>query len=185
MKTNYTHIIEKAKIIAGRIASLENNDPRFSKVIGFFKAKKLLIRDNIPALPRASVKAEDILWVAENIEPRVLEVLPAAVLHYPSSIKNLSKLPAELKNIITQIKNNEERGDRYKHIEYETFFKWAQYNLGDGRLKPEKDKRITRSFRISKTSNAKLTKIAASKRITISRLLDQLVESYEKTSPST
>ena len=66
-------------------------------------------------------------WVVNNVEPRVLEVLPAALIHYPSAFTNAGKLPEKLKEVIEKILANSEEGPSYGDILYRNMKRWADF----------------------------------------------------------
>ena len=83
-------IIIRAQEIVRQRAPLYK-DPRFIAVAGALAAKKLLFFDQCYPAPKKKISIADILWVGENLEPRVLEVFPAALLRFPSLFKAAKK----------------------------------------------------------------------------------------------
>lgn len=62
---------------------LNRQDLRFKKTIGILKAKGLLQTNlDIPARTGLKIEVKDALWAGRNVEPRILEVLPAAIVHH-------------------------------------------------------------------------------------------------------
>ena len=56
-------------------------DRRFRESMGFLVAKGFLKTNfPVPLLPNKRLRLEDVLWAGTHVEPRILEVLPAAVL---------------------------------------------------------------------------------------------------------
>ena len=54
-------------------------DPRYLKVMGFLVAKGFLyINKNIHLNPNGHINVKDAIWAGGFVEPRILEVLPAA-----------------------------------------------------------------------------------------------------------
>ena len=78
--------------------------PKAQKVLGFLQAKGLLLVQNMKPRHFEKIPVLDALWVAEHIEPRVLEVLPAALLHYPRTFLFPEQLTDELKKSIKKMK---------------------------------------------------------------------------------
>lgn len=71
---------------------LKRKDIRFLKTMGFLVSKGFLkVNYNIPNLPNMRLHIEDAIWAGKNIEPRILEVLPAAVLRLKPNIVRLIK----------------------------------------------------------------------------------------------
>ena len=141
-------LINKAKRLADSQKELRA-DKRYHKVLGFFVAKKLLVATNINPQPSIKLDIRDVLWVAENIEPRVLEVLPAAILHFPKTFLHLDQLPKELSDTIESIKKGKKDGQDFQGIAYSKMLHWAKKQLEDGRVKPIGKKKITKTYRFS------------------------------------
>src|SRR5580692_7437083 len=78
-------------------------DPRYKKVLGFLTAKGLLFDETIEPRPNVKLDMKDVFWVAEKVEPRVFEVLPAALLHFTKTFFNTEVIPNDLKEIIEAI----------------------------------------------------------------------------------
>src|SRR5579883_2301162 len=88
--------IEKFKRQARR-NEVRRKDVRFTKTIALLKAKGLL-HTNLPIEPETGIRLDinDALWAGKNVEPRILEVLPAAILHFRNNFAGIDKLPKEL-----------------------------------------------------------------------------------------
>ena len=61
------------------------------KVLGFLKAKGLLIAPDITPMPSIKLDAQEVYEFALKYEPRVLEVFPAALIHFPSTFLHRKK----------------------------------------------------------------------------------------------
>lgn len=124
-------------------------DPRTHKVLGFFIAKKYLLGTHrFSAFKNVKLSIEDVLWVAQNFEPRVLEVFPAAFLHFPRTFIFSDHMPDQLKLIISKIKRNDPDGPDFKGIRYHNMKRWADLPLSDRRTKPLSQKRLNKTFRL-------------------------------------
>ena len=145
-------------------------------VLGFLRAKKLLFLDFIPINHRPKLKITDVIWVGKHVEPRALEVLPAALLHYPSRFVNLEKMPKNLKIILAAIREGKECDVVFHGIPYSKMKHWADTTLPDKRTKPEKDKKQIKSFRLSKDSIKHLKERAASLGKSESAVLDEIIQ---------
>lgn len=153
-------IIARAKELATKRAELYQ-DKRYLKVMGLFCGKGLLIVEGIKPTPKAKVSIQDVLWVADKIEPRIIEVLPAALLHFPKNFLAQKFLPKELREIVKKIEEGESGSD-YMGIPFQQYLKWAEIPLPDGRVRPLSSKRVSRSFRLTRVA-AKLLREKASK----------------------
>jgi len=106
-------------------ATYRRYDRVSKRVLGFLAAKGLLIVPGIVPLPRIKLTVKDAVHVAQHVEPRILEVLPAAVIHFPDSFQGMEALPAELDEIIRAIREGREHHRDFRGIEYRRMKKWA------------------------------------------------------------
>lgn len=150
-------------------------DRRYLDTIGFFKAKGLLWSERVKANHNVKLDLVDVLWVAENVEPRVYEILPAAFLHYPRSFFNIKALPKEMKQIIFSIKKNMDLDFYFKGIRYQDMLRWANIQLSDGRVKPVREKKVMRSFRFTNQAIQQLKKKASELQCSETEYLEQCI----------
>lgn len=152
---NNEKLLKKFKEAAERDRQ-NRNDPRYRRVMGFLVAKGLLkTNEKIVRLPNARLLAKDALWAATKCEPRILEVLPAALLRFPRHFEQINQLPTELLKIVEQIKNDEDGAD-YQGIEFKKMKRWVSFALPDGRVKPLNERKILMPFRLKPTNIHKL-----------------------------
>lgn len=149
-------LIEKAKKKARVLRELRT-DARYLKTVGKLKKEGLLEVHDVPDY-RGQVFLEDALWAGE-IEPRILELLPAILVRRPAFFAFLS-LPADLEQVVREIKAGHPKTP-YRGIAAEKYGQWVSF-VGKRELLPK----VMRSFRMS---------------LDDSRLLDRL---SEKTSSS-
>jgi hypothetical protein len=125
--------------------------------MGFLVAKGFLrINKNIHPTPNKRLQIEDMIWAGKNVEPRILEVLPAAVLRLPKHF-DLEQTPnKELPEIIAHLKRHQGDGPTFCGIPYRKLKVWTNFGLKDGRIKNFKDKRTTKTFRLSPITLQKL-----------------------------
>lgn len=145
MKTR--KMVKKAKELNER-TKLRKADPRYRKVLGFLKAKGLLFDETVRPRPNIKLDVIDVLWVAENLEPRVLEVFPAALIHFNKTFFNTQVLPDALNKIIESIRKRSDLDTIYKGIEFKKMKEWANHPLKDKRVKPIRDHKITKTYRL-------------------------------------
>ncbi len=157
--------IIKAFKMRSRQIALKRKDPRFTKTIAVLKAKGLL-ETNLPIvpLPRLRLDINDVIWAGKNVEPRIIEVLPAAILHFPKNFVGLNDAPEEIREIIKRIKDGEEDGLDFAGIEYKKMKYWASMILKDKRTRPTNQKRRSKMFRLRPESLMKLNQLVESKR---------------------
>jgi hypothetical protein len=92
----------------GRYARIarRRRDPRYHRVLGRFKAAKLLFtNDDIPEW-RQPISVSDTLWAGE-VEPRLIELLPAVIVKKPSLFVDVKSLPRDVDEVVRAIRRNE------------------------------------------------------------------------------
>lgn len=131
-------------------------DPRAIRVLGFFVAKGLLIGRKI--LPKGNVKLnlKDVYWVGNHVEPRVFEVLPAAMLHFPKTFIGGAHAPAELLEVIRAIQLGEKNGPDFMGMRFRDMRKWANHKTKDKRTKPLSQIKRNKTLRLSPKALAAL-----------------------------
>jgi hypothetical protein len=145
------------------------------RVFGFFVAKGLLIAPHIA--PKSSVKLRiaDVVNVGLHVEPRIIEVLPAAMLHFPRSFIGYEDMPEKLREALDCIRSGKELGPSLAGIPYKAMLRWANEPLPDKRTRPERDRRITKAFRLKRAALEKLKTDASSAGLTETRYLEELL----------
>ncbi len=155
-------------------------DIRYKNTMGFLVAKGLLYTNqNITPLPNARLKIKDVIWAGEQIEPRILEVLPAAICRFTKHFeKNEDK---ELLAVIAAIKKRQEDGPDFRGIPYKKLTTWLNLNLKDKRTKTVNEKRIPKNFRLKPETTIKLRKLAEINKTTETDFLEMLI--YKSVNP--
>ena len=92
-----------AKKKARKLKKLKQ-DPRYRKVMGRL-AHERLIDTQVKKSPRRFT-AQEALWVGENIEPRVLELLPAIVIKKPAILMT-EDFPEDLRTAVNSLRRGE------------------------------------------------------------------------------
>ena len=167
-------ILNRAKREREKLKKLRK-DSRYKRVLGFLQAKGLLYTLDIVSQPNIKINISDALWVAENIEPRVLEVLPAAVISFPSTFVHKEDLPPELENIIRKIRLGKKITGTYKGIECRKMLFWAKQSLTDGRMKPIGEKRITKTYRFLPETVKKLKNASVTAKLNETAFLEKII----------
>jgi hypothetical protein len=158
---NKNEILERAKKEAARIAK-DRKDPRYTKTLGFLVAKGFLFTNQkLPLEPNARLKIEDAIWAGQNVEPRILEVLPAAVIRLEKHFDFHPEKHTELKNAIELLLADED--GIFNGIPLEKIKPWLNLKLKDGRVKKLADKKIMKTFRLRPET---VEKIIALKKVT-------------------
>lgn len=82
-------------------------DPRYGAVMGRFVREGLLIV-NHPLPPNAEpVALDDVLWAGE-VEPRLLELLPALIVKRPGLFTSVALLPPDLAPVVAELRRDRE-----------------------------------------------------------------------------
>jgi len=100
-----TALVERAQARFAKIERQRRN-PRYRRVLGRFVTAGLL-SSNEPTLPnRAALRVADALWAGE-LEPRILELLPALLIKKPSFFEDRAALPADLAEVVRVLRRGE------------------------------------------------------------------------------
>lgn len=149
-------------IRAAKKDAKNRKDRRYLQTMALLTRKGLLKANESFNLYRPRIDVNDALWAGVHVEPRILEVLPAALLHFPKAFTGIKNLPEELDLILGLIKKNVEKGPTYHGIEFKKMKFWANTPLQDSRTKPTNEKRKTRTFRLRPDILKKLEKLVLS-----------------------
>lgn len=151
-------------------------DSRTKKVMGFLISKKLLMGTNIPSQPNVKIPIIDAIWVANHVEPRVMEVLPAALIHFPKTFIGWHNLPNRLIQIIKDLKKNKDSDIIFNGIKYRDMKRWANKVLPDKRTKPLSELKINKTYRFKRYIYEKMKEQAERENISITRYIEILIE---------
>jgi len=155
-------------------------DPRYRRVMGFLVAKGLLTATDIAPLPTVKISLADALWVGETLEPRVLEILPAALAHFPRTFLGRAEMPADLGEVLRAVQRGDPAGPPFRGVPYERVMRWATLPLPDKRTRPLAERRVARTFRMKPELLARLAKQAARTRHSQTDLLEQALSRFLK-----
>jgi len=131
-----------------------------ARVLAFFVHKGLLFTNL--ELPGAGGKLpiKDVLRTADKYEPRVLQVFPAAYIHFPRTFIGQKDLPPQLQEVIVAIKRGQKTGRDYRGIPYKEMLLWAELRLNDRRTKPLREIRRNKTLRIRPDVFKKLAQLS-------------------------
>lgn len=149
--------------------------PRAEKVLAFFVGKGLLVAPAVAPRPATKIDIEDVLWVIKEVEERVLEVLPAALIHFPKSFLHKEKLPPSVKEVVNLIRKSALVGPTIRGISYDSMKRWANQPLPDKRSVPADKKRILKNFRFSPKTVQQLKAAATQAGLSETEYLERLV----------
>ncbi len=93
---------------------------RFGKVLDILAHARLLKTNYHKPKKPTPINVVDFIWAGE-FEPRIWEVLPAAIIHFPELFLGKNK---EFDQIILAIKNKKDDGPDYQFIKFDDMKKW-------------------------------------------------------------
>ena len=157
---NKEQILKLIKEKARRDAR-NRKDRRFLTAMGFLVAKGFLKTNlQIPLTPNKKLKLQDVIWAGLNVEPRILEVLPAAVLRLDKHFDLDKKKHENLAKIIGQLKKEKEQGDDFFGVPFAKLKVWVDLPLKDGRMISFNERKITKTYRLNLESIRKLKELS-------------------------
>jgi len=159
MKTN--EFLKKIRAKAER-NKLNREDLRFKKTIALLKGKGLL-DTNLPIAAATGMKLQlrDALWAGKHVEPRILEVLPAAIMHYRRNFLGTDQMPEGLGQVIKAIQANADTGPDFEGIPFEKMKHWANIKLRDGRTKPVNEQKVAKFLKLPQKHINKIQQLVA------------------------
>jgi len=159
------------------------NELRAKRVLALFAGKGLLVCEGIDPNPNSKVSVRDAIWVGHNIDKRVTEAFPAALIHFPKSFRHLDQLPHELKLIVSLIKNGVTSGPEYQGVPFEIMASRASQILPDRRVKPIGVRKILKCYRLRPTIVSLIQAQAKERGITETAYLENLIlQDYKRRS---
>ncbi len=154
----------------------KRQDPRFLETMGFLVAKGFLKTNfEIQLLPNKRLPIEDAIWAGKQVEPRILEVLPAAVLRLSKHFHLDPMVHRDLLQVVDQLRKRKEKGDDFCGIPYEKIRVWAELPLKDKRVKTVADKKITKTFRLNPLAYERLVEAATGAKCSQAEILEKLI----------
>lgn len=151
-------------------------DSRFLDTMGFLMAKGFLRANfRVPLLPNKRLRVEDAIWAGLNVEPRILEVLPAAVLRLGKHFDFDAEVYPDLARLLGQLRARKEEGDAFFDVRYAKLRIWTEFPLKDGRVKSLAHKKVAKTFRLSPKALDRLKIISLAKGCTETESLESLI----------
>ncbi len=164
--------------IRKRAKTDENNrkDPRYLDTMGFLVAKGLL-KTNLPLRPEPNkrLRLDDALWAGEHVEPRILEVLPAAVLRLGRHFDLDPERHKDLAHVVANLRASKADGNEFRGVPYAKIRLWADIPLSDRRVKPVGEKKVPKTFRLTPRSIERLRALARKEGISETAVLENLL----------
>jgi hypothetical protein len=140
-------LIEKINILAQQDKE-RRIDPRYLKVMGFLVAKGFLhTNKRIPLNPNEHINLKDAVWAGRFVEPRILEVLPAAYERFKKHFSGDMDIIEKLEQIIDCIKQKDHHEIDFYGASIEKMKPWFFIRLRDGRSKSLDKRKVSKSYR--------------------------------------
>ncbi len=98
-------LVERARARYAKIQR-QRRDPRYRRVLGRFVAAGLLATNEQTEPHRNPISVADTLWAGE-VEPRILELLPALLIKKPSFFVDTTALPDDLLGVVRALRRSE------------------------------------------------------------------------------
>jgi hypothetical protein len=153
-------------------------DLRYKKAMAFLVRKGFLKTNmNFENYYQAKIKIKDLIWAGQNVEPRILEVLPAAAARLPRAfIFDATKDAKTLQQVVFDLKENKEKGADFLKMPYEKLKVWMNLPLNDGRTKITENKKIMRTFRLKPETIHKMELLKKKNGTSDAAIIESLVE---------
>ena len=169
-----SEIIEKARRLEVQRERLAAKD-RARRVLGFLAAKGLLYCPGVDACGGVKLTIADCLWAGARVEPRILEVLPAAVMRFPRAFIDRDRMPADLVAVVAAIRRDLLEGPDFREMAYGALKHWADALLADRRGVPVNQKRRIKSFRLEPAAIKLLEVKAAQAGLSQTEYIEKLI----------
>jgi len=123
-------------------------DPRYLKIVGFLVAKGFLhTNSKITLNPNGHINLKEAFWAGRFVEPRILEVLPAAYERFKKHFSGDANTIEKLENIIDCVKQKDPHEIDFYGIAIEKMMPWFFIRLRDGRSKSMDQRKISKTYR--------------------------------------
>jgi len=129
-------------------------DPRYRRVLGRLVAAGLLVTNEDVEPYRGRITVGDALWSAAA-EPRILELLPAALIKRPSYFSDPENLPPDLREVVRALRRGQTPA-AWRGIDGQALRRWLPLVGHKGKL-PSRLK----TFRLTPREVALLARLAS------------------------
>ena len=173
MKKKLPDIQAKAKILSSQLQALQNS-PLYIKVVGLLTGLGFLITPDIRPTSTVKVDVNEAIRIGVLAEPRILEVLPAAVVSFPKSFLHLENSPPTFKEIVYALKSGR-TGPAFEGISFEKFLEAANRPIKNKKRKIISERRISKSFRLAPHTIQVLKEQSKKRGIAITSYIEMLI----------
>ena len=151
-------------------------DPKYLKVMGFLVAKGFLHTNTaIPLYPNEHINLKDVIWAGRNVEPRILEVLPAAYERFRKHFSGNADTIDKLEQIIDCVKRECNHKIEFYGIPIEKMTPWFFIRLRDRRSKPFDKRKVSKTYRFKPETIKGLKKLKLQTGQSETEILEKLI----------
>ena len=173
---NNKNVIEQIKKAALQDEK-KRKDLRYRIAMAFL-VKKGFLKTNINFEKHylARVRIKDMIWAGQNVEPRILEVLPAAILRLPKAFvtEDMKKL-FNLDQVVSDLRHQKENGPDFLNMPYKKMKMWMNISLNDRRTKIKDNKKVMKTFRLSPQAILNIDRLKKKNGISEAAVLENLI----------
>jgi hypothetical protein len=173
MEKRHFDVIKKAKKLNKEIQEIRESYA-YVRVVSLLSGLGFLITPDIKPAATLKVDLEAAIEMGLKVEPRIIEVLPAAILSFPKSFLHHERIPSELKEVITALKKREE-GPSFANIKFDKFLEAARRPIKNKKRKLIEDKRISKTFRLNPHAMQALKEKAEFANVSCTSYLESLI----------
>ncbi len=151
-------------------------DQRYLKVMGFLVAKGFLhTNTKIPLNPNEHINLNDAVWAGRFVEPRILEVLPAAYERFKKHFSGKAETIEKLKQVIDCIKQKDYHEIDFYGVSIDKMKPWFFIRLRDGRSKSFDKRKVSKTFRFKPETVDKLKSLKVQTGLSETEILERLI----------
>lgn len=173
-------------LIVGR--QTHGRDARFRRAFKFLAAKGYVATGLPPELTyREKLYMSDLIWAAENVEPRLFQIIPTAAIRFSHHFDHQEFWPEEVIEIIRKIKSVENKRSRlqiqnskiqFRAVPLITLLSWINFEVKDRRVKRVASK-LT-NLRIDQKTFEALAELAAHRQASKTDIIHEAIEFFYK-----
>lgn len=173
MKMTFSEIRARAKILSEQARALRHSGS-YKRVVGVLSGLGFLIAPDVKILSSSKIDLVDAISLGRSVEPRILEVLPAAILSFPASFLHLEKTPEVFQEVIRALKSGR-NGPDFEGITFEKFFEAANRKTKNRKRRIITERRIPKTFRLSHGTIQAITEQSRARQIDRTAYIEMLV----------
>ena len=151
-------------------------DPRYLKVMGFLVAKGFLYTNKEISLnPNDHIHLKDAIWAGRFVEPRILEVLPAAYERFKKHFSGDAETIEKLEQIIDGIKQKSDHKIEFYGTPIEKTRPWFFIRLRDKRSKSFDKRKVSKTFRFKPETVTRLKNLKEQSGQSETEIIEKLI----------